>query len=232
MVEIKVLEKETAGVIGKVLRDNFGKGPGNVVCSLSDSVLVAFITNFASPVELSLMNIQQNLFVEKTRDLLMSTLKEEMKTFMALKMRYEVKEFYYDWNLESHSGMLIFIFNKEAVQDGTYPEQDQLHGIISEISHKAEKVPDEIQSKKLTPKHLLVTRDGILVSIEKELISLGFEETLLLAKRRLEKRLIEEHMDVIEQKLGAKVMDFFIAWNFTEDKSYILFVLQQNAKAK
>ncbi|MFC0190503.1 Na-translocating system protein MpsC family protein [Fictibacillus aquaticus] len=227
MENSKVLEREAASVIGKVLRDNFGKGPGNVICSLSDSVLVTYITNFASPVELSLMNIQQNLFVEKTGDLLMHTLKEEMMMFIELKMHLEVNEFFYDWNLDFHTGMLIFIFNKDAVYDDFYSNQEKLHDVISKITYEAQRLPDIVQSRRLNTKHLLVFREGLLVNLEKELLTLGFEETLVLGKRRLEKRLIEEYKTIIEQLLSAKIIDFFVVWNFSEDKSYILFVLKQ-----
>ncbi|MFB5661132.1 hypothetical protein [Alteribacillus sp. HJP-4] len=73
---------------------------------------------------------------------------------------------------------------------------------------------------------LVVDRQGILVEIEKELIRSGFSEPLRLSKRRLEKRLLDPK--VFETILSTLVIDIFVDWDFTLDKSYIIFILKPN----
>jgi len=226
-MDIKILEKEMASTIGRSLREQFGRGPGNVHCSISDAFIVAYITDFVSKVELSLMSLQQSIYIEKTRDLLMETLNKEIKTFIGLNLDKEVSEFHYDWNLKAHTGMFLFVL-KGDIANYTHPygNRDGIHKEIEQISKEAEKAPDSIKSSMLNSRNLIIERLGILVSIEKELVALGFQENLRLAKRKLEKRLLEEHKGLMEIYLDTKIIDSFIVWNFENDKSYIVLVLK------
>ncbi|MGO4372323.1 hypothetical protein AB4Z21_16440, partial [Paenibacillus sp. MCAF20] len=65
---------------------------------------------------------------------------------------------------------------------------------------------------------------GILISIEKELIRLGNEGHLKLAKRNLEKRHLHNSIR-LEPMLNRKINDVFVDWDFHLDKSVIVFAL-------
>ncbi|MEH7398137.1 Na-translocating system protein MpsC family protein, partial [Priestia megaterium] len=82
-----------------------------------------------------------------------------------------------------------------------------------------------VSSYLLDQRTLLIIREGIMVTIEKELVQLGFEENLTLAKRNLEKRLLYEHSQSLEVILDSKVTDILVAWDFHKDKSTILLIL-------
>ncbi|MEH7590131.1 Na-translocating system protein MpsC family protein, partial [Priestia megaterium] len=133
---------------------------------------------------------------------------------------------YYDWNLELQSGMFTMIHsNKENIVNHSYKNQKLLHKEVEEVTQKAEKLPQDVSSYLLDQRTLLIIREGIMVNVEKELVQLGFEENLTLAKRNLEKRLLREHSQSLEVILDSKVTDILVAWDFHKDKSTILLIL-------
>ena len=224
------LEKNISSYIGRLLREHFGRGPGNVVCTVSGTYVVSHISNFLSPMEKSLMDSEQTVYVEKTRDLIMETLIKEITSFIELNADGLVKEFYYDWNLEAKTGMMIAILSSSEEEHplppiNNYENSEAVHKDIIHISTEVQKPPEETYSIMLNPRTLLIVRKGIFISLEKELIRLGFQETLRIAKRNVEKRMLQQHKSRFETFLEADLLDFFVDWNFDEDKSLILFNL-------
>lgn len=226
-MEVSLLEKEISGYIGRLLRENFGRGPGNVFCTISSPFVSIYITNFLSPMENTLLSNQQSVYVQKTRDLMMGTLEEEIKSYIESNTKDKIKEFYYDWNLDEKSGMFLFIFEQDYLQDSqSYVNKQLVEQKTIELSKEIQKTPESTYSKLLNERTLIVVRQGILISLEKEFIHLGFSETLKIAKRKLEKKVINKHLKSYETYLDAKVIDYFVDWNFDEDKSFTLFILK------
>ncbi|MCM3575107.1 MULTISPECIES: Na-translocating system protein MpsC family protein [Mesobacillus] len=226
-MEVAMLEKEISGYIGRMLRENFGRGPSNVFCTISKPFVSIYITNFLSPMENTLLTNHQSVYVQKTRDLMMETLEEEIKSYIELNTKDKIKEFYYDWNLDEKSGMLLFIFEKDQpyIFD-VYDNKNLVEEETIELSMEIQKAPEETHSKLLNERTLIIVRHGILISLEKEFIQLGFQETLKIAKRKLEKKVITQHQSSYERYLNAKITDYFVDWNFDKDKSYTLFILK------
>ncbi|WP_210366528.1 Na-translocating system protein MpsC family protein [Bacillus sp. REN3] len=228
-MDVAVLEKEISGFIGRLLRENFGRGPGNVFCSVASPFVSIYVTNFLSPMEKTLMGSQQSVYVQKTRDLMMETLEQEIRAYIETNTEDQVKEFYYDWNLDAKTGVLLFILeSKEQTALSQYRNKAEVEKEIIDLSIKIQKKPEQIQSGLLNERTLIVVRKGTLISLEKEFIQLGFQETLKVVKKKLEKRMIDEHRLEIESQLDSKILDFFVDWDFKRDKSYILFVLKPN----
>lgn len=221
------LEKTISSYIGRLLREHFGRGPGNVVCSVSGPYVVTQFSDFLSPMEQSLMDSDQTVYVEKTRDLMMETLTKEITAFVELHTEDRVAEFYYDWNLTDKTGMMIAVLttaHKEhpLPQIDHYKNSGALIKDIVEITSTVQKPPEETYSIMQNPRTLLIIRKGILILLEKELIRLGFHETLRITKRNLEKRLLYEYKDRFEKYLDAELKGIFVDWNFDGDKSCIL----------
>lgn len=226
-MEATILEKEISGYIGRLLRENFGRGPGNVFCTISRPFASIYITNFLSPMENTLISNHQSVYVQKTRDLMMETLEEEIKSFIELHTEDKIKEFYYDWNLDAKSGIFLFVFENDQPYDfAAYKNKEMIHEEIKELSIEIQKAPEHTHSMLLNERTLIIVRHGILIKLEKEFIGLGFQETLKIAKRNLEKRVINQHRDNFEAYLNAKIIDYFIDWNFEQDKSYTFFILK------
>jgi uncharacterized protein YbcI len=234
LFEKELLEKEIAGFIGRLLRDQFGRGPGAVHCTLSSPFLTVHLTNFLSPMEKSLIERKQGVYVHKTRDLLMEKIINEIKSFTELTLSQEVEDFYYDWNLSVQSGMFLMTLSPSDKKNFTtitsYRNKENVHREITEVSIEAQKPPQKTDSFLLNKRQLMIVRSGILVSIEKELIKIGFEETLIIAKRSLEKRLLEEHQRNFEEHLQSDILDFFVDWDFEKDMGYTLFIMNPNGK--
>jgi uncharacterized protein YbcI len=229
-MEIKKKEIEMSSFVGRILRDNFGRGPGNVFCSFTNPFIVFHITNFLSPMEMTLMTNDKAFFVHKTRDLMMETLLSEIESQIELTAEKKVIEFYYDWNLEAKTGMFLGVTKDiEMASEGQtngYTNEEKVNQEMIQVSKEVEKPPGEISSLMLNPRTLIFIRKKILVPIEKELIHLGCEETLKIAKRNLEKRFLNLHVNNFEEYLNVRVTDYFVDWNFEEDKSYTLFMLK------
>jgi uncharacterized protein YbcI len=224
------LEKNISSYIGRLLREHFGRGPGNVICTVSGSYVVVHISNFLSHMEQSLMESDQTVYVEKTRDLMMETLIKEMTSFIELNVEGRVEEFYYDWKLEKKTGMMIAVLSSSEEEHplpaiNNYKNSEGVHRDIIQISTEVQKPPEETYSIMLNPRTLLIIRKGIFIRLEKELIRLGFQETLKIAKRNVEKRLLLQYKESFEEHLQAELSDFFVDWNFDKDKSCILFSL-------
>ncbi|MFD2924691.1 Na-translocating system protein MpsC family protein [Halobacillus naozhouensis] len=225
----KSLQSEVASYIGKLLRDNFGKGPSSVYVSIEEPYITVYLREFLAPMERVLVGQDNGMKVEETRDLMMMELLPEIKATLKHMAGIELGDLFYDWSLTNQSGMFLGVLSNVDEPEGysdlpDYATKKKIHKEISRVSELAEKVPEKVDSYMLNSRTLLVVRDGILVRIEKELIRNGFGETLKLSKRNLEKTLLREsHCESI---LGQEVLDVFADWDFEKDKSYILFILK------
>lgn len=223
---LNIKEKELGSYIGKILRDHFGKGPGSVFAAISYPYVTVYIKDFLTPMEHKLLDSEQEKYVQKIRDMLMETLIEEIKAYIKLNIDIELSEFYYDWNLSTHTGMFAGIASDSKENSITYLNQLDVHDEMIEISIKAQKAPVNVYSCQLNPRTLIVVRSGILTSIEKEIIKIGYPEILVLAKRNLEKGIIDEHKRQLQSLLKADFENTFTSWDFDRDKSVFLFILK------
>nr|WP_239565398.1 Na-translocating system protein MpsC family protein [Brevibacillus fulvus] len=214
--------------LAKLLRDTFGKGPESIHVSMGHAFIVIYIRNFLSPMERLLIEKDEEQTVHRTRELLMRGISSEIAAYIKIVTGMDVKELYYDWSFQNRTGVIIGI-SEQPVQNSTttfadFPGKVQLLQEINRISIRAQKLPEEIYSYQLNPRTLIIVRNGILVSIEKELIRLGYDQILKIAKRLLEKKLLHNNSH-FESILSVKVMDIFADWNFERDKSVIVMIL-------
>ncbi|WP_046173457.1 Na-translocating system protein MpsC family protein [Domibacillus indicus] len=229
-MDIKRKEKELGSFIGKILRDHFGKGPGAVFATISPPYITVYIKNFLSPMENKLLNTEQSKYVEKIRDMLMPALIEEIKAYVKINVEFDIIEFYYDWNLDSHSGMFVGIASHNHQERASYQNQEEVHNEIIKLSMEAEKPPGEVYSCLVNPRTLVIVRHKILVPVEKEMIQLGYPEILTLVKRNLERRLALQHKHQLQSYLDAELENTFVSWDFDLDKSVFLFILKPNSR--
>ena len=219
------VEKDIGSYIGRLLRESFGRGPGHVLATLAYPFLAVHLSNFLSPIEKSLIANNNSIYVHKTRDLVMETLMNDIISYIELTLNQRVNEFFYDWNLDCLTGMFIIRLDGHHCEHDSYPNKENVEREMIDISRIAQKEPEEIYSHMLNKRQLILVRKGILIHIEKEFIRLGFKENLMIAKRNLEKKLLKERRKNFEDHLNRKVIDEFTFWNFKDDSSYIILIL-------
>ncbi|GMA62438.1 DUF2294 domain-containing protein [Alicyclobacillus fastidiosus] len=220
--------QQIANFIGKLLRDNFGKGPESVHVCISRTMMSVYLKNFLSPMERVLIEGGQSNSVFELRRQLMSSLIPQIRAYVEIVTGNQLSEFYYDWAFHNRSGMMIGVglepFSDSDPCQETYAGKLPLEQEIVEISRQAQKVPEELYSCILDSRTVVVIRTGILVRIEKELVREGLAPTLRRVKANLEKSLLH-HDNHFESILGRSVADIFVDWDFDSDKSVITFVL-------
>lgn len=229
LMEIKSQQTKLANNFGKLLRDKFGKGPEAVHATISKPYVLVYIKGFISPMEQVLLEQGQELTVKSTREHLMKFIDPELRGQIKAITDLEIQHIYYDWNLDNHSGVFIAVgpdleFSLDDKRS-QYQGKDSVHEEIVSISSKAEKAPTNTFSYMLSSRSLIVIREGILVPIEKQLISLGFDEKLRVAKRQLEGGMLLNSTH-FASALKAQVEDVFVDWNFELDNSIITFILK------
>lgn len=221
-------QAEISGYLSTLLRNHFGKGPTAVYVTIQPPFLTIHLRGFLAPMEKLLVKQKEFNQVLKTRDLLMNDLRKEIIEELRIKADLDIMEMYADWNLEKETGLLIGVLNtnetEEAMEWPNGVSHEEFKRRIERASYNEEKVPDRTDLYWLNDRTVLVKRSGILVAIEKELIRNGFEEELLLAKRPLEHRVLEE-VD-LEAVLHRKITETFLNWNFETDISYVVFLLE------
>ncbi|MBY0097882.1 Na-translocating system protein MpsC family protein [Mesobacillus maritimus] len=214
--------------ISKILRKNFGKGPQSCQTNLNGKHLVTYIRGFVSPMEEILLESGQTKTVDDARTLIMDHLLEEIKGVVQVSISVDVNEYYHDWNFPNNSGIIIFVLEEALPEIALEFQVDSasLEKEIARISMLVQKVPDQIHIYPISPTVCLVERKGILIQIEKALISKGFQQELKFTKDELEKEYFHRNgrFEVLFQK---SVKDIFVDWNFKDDKSMMAFILDK-----
>ena len=212
-MDIKAQQTKLANNLGKLLRDNFGKGPEAVHVTIYEPYVVIYVSGFVSPMEQVLLNQNEELQVMTTRELLVKTLEPQITGQIKGITDLDIQHLYYDWNLDHHSGIFVGVCLDDLKADLTegdpYPGKQAIHDRIIKISDRT----------------LVIVREGILVAIEKQLISLGFDDTLRISKRPLEKGILRQNDDY-DEILNADILDIFVDWDFEKDNSIITLILK------
>ncbi|MBW4083931.1 Na-translocating system protein MpsC family protein [Paenibacillus sp. S150] len=216
------LTSQLSSYAGRLLRERFGKGPESIHASIGKQCIALHIRNFIGPVERFLLNKEEEQAFRYTRELLMKSLLPELAAYLKDMMAIEVGELFYDWGIHNASGMIVALIKQDGVAIDDYAGRDEVHAQINEVSRKVQKEPEFTDSWWLGPRTLIIKREGILIPLEKELIGLGYENTLKTTKRKMEKRYLED-TTTIAPMLGKELADIYVDWDFDKDTSVIAY---------
>ncbi|BCJ88119.1 hypothetical protein [Effusibacillus dendaii] len=117
------------------------------------------------------------------------------------------REFYYDWNLVNKTGVFVglspapLLAEKDIRED--FIGKERLEEELIHISQNAQKAPDRIYSCQMDDRTVLIIREG------------------------LEKRYLHNNGH-FEEYLKRQVVDSFVDWDFDQDKSVIVVILNRN----
>ncbi|WP_298828334.1 Na-translocating system protein MpsC family protein [uncultured Planococcus sp.] len=229
---VKEQEKTIEAIISRfsstILRSHFGKGPKSVYVNIVHPFICIQIREFLSPMEKILLSKNEGTKVLELRDLLMEEIEQEFKINFWKEANLDIKELYADWNLNQKSGMILAILKEGDIEKKPWPsevDEKKLLDEIIKISEIGQKEPGSTELFWLGERTLLIRRIEIFTLLEKELINLGFSETLKLAKRPLEYKLFKQ--STLEKILKRPIDDIYVDWNFNEDKGYAVLALQK-----
>lgn len=221
-MSITDVASQLSSYAGRLLRERFGKGPESIYASIGKQCITLHIRNFIGPVERFLLNKEEEQAFRYTRELLMKSLLPELSAYLKDEMGIEVGELFYDWGIHNASGMIVALIKTEGIAIDDYAGREEVHAQINEVSRKVQREPDFTDSWWLNPRTLIIKREGILIPLEKELISLGYENTLKTTKRKMEKRYLED-TTTIAPMLGKELSDIYVDWDFGKDTSVIAY---------
>lgn len=228
MPKERTVQTEISGFISTLMRQHFGKGPTSVYVTMKRPFITIHFRGFNSPMEKVLLKQNEWKRVLETRDLLMNNLKPLITEELLAITGLEFKHMYADWNLQAETGMIFGAMDEEPVsKEFEWPievDENTFKEKIEWVHEKAERKPGRLESYWLSDRTLLLKRVDILVGIESALIKEGYTEILKLAKRPLERSLLEQAG--LENVLHRKIQESFLDWNFDEDLGYIVFVLE------
>lgn len=220
-----------AGKVGSyiagLLREHFGKGPTSVHVTIKPPFFLAHIQGFLAPTERILLELKETKRILEIRDLLMDELYPRVKLDLWKLVKFDILDIYADWNLDKKTGMIFGILDEETAEDTlAWPHgisREKVHKEVEKASASIEKLPGQTAVYWLNDRTLLIVREDILVAIEKELIRLGFTETLKIAKRPLEKK--STFTGKLEAALERSINEVFVDWDFEDDMSYMVVIL-------
>lgn len=222
-------ESDIASYIGKLFRDNFGKGPGSVYVSIAKPFITIHFREFLAPMEKILLDRNDDLKIQETRDILMEETIPDIKDYLKSILQIDVHNIYYDWSLSNKTGIILAVLDTEIDHTHdylSYPSKIKVHEEIARFTKEAQKEPKNLQSYMLNDRTLVSIRDDILIRIEKELINSGFSEQLKLSKRQLEKELLD--VEYLQSVLGSEIEDIFVDWDFSLDRGFLILILKAN----
>ncbi|WP_173915349.1 Na-translocating system protein MpsC family protein [Halobacillus sp. Marseille-Q1614] len=225
-MEIREQQTKLANNFGKLLRDKFSKGPQAIHVTICPPYVI-YLSGFVSATEQVLLEQEQDITVKTTREYVMKSLEPEIRGQIKAITDLDIQQIYYDWNLANQTGVIVGVSYETPAPSEAYRGKEEVHKEIIRISEEAEKVPDHVESYRLSNRSLVVIREGILVPIEKQLVALGFDEKLRVAKRQLEGEMLLNSTQ-FSRILDATVQDVFVDWDFARDNSVISFVLKPN----
>lgn len=224
----KAIESVVSRFTSTILRSHFGKGPKSVYVNIVPPFICIQIKDFLSPMEKILLSKNEEIKVLELRDLLMGEIKGEFKRSFWEEVNFDVKELYAHWNLEEKTGMILAILEEGDIKKEPSPNEVNEKALLDEIimvSKIGQKEPGSTEVFWLSDRTLLIRRIQIFTLLEKELIALGFVETLKLAKRPLEYKLFKQ--SALEEILKRPITDIFFDWNFDGDKGYAVMALEK-----
>ncbi|WP_022794702.1 DUF2294 domain-containing protein [Marinococcus halotolerans] len=228
MEETRTEHGEIAGYIGKLIRDNFGKGPTSVYVTLEHPFLVIHLRDFLAPMEAILMDQGEHKRVEETRDLLFGQLQTEMRAQLEVIAGVTIREMYFDWDLQQKRGVILGVMSEDTSEcEAQWPahlNHQKFNDKVIELSKWGQKVPATTESFWLNDRTIVIKRTGVFVEIEKELIQAGYTNELKEVKKPLELRMI--HRASLETLIDGKITGTFVAWHFTGDKGYAVLIVQ------
>ncbi len=229
---VTMVQQEISSFIGRLFRKNFGKGPELIYVSIRYSFISIYLKNFLSHMESALLELNQEVTIREVRETIMQKLVPEIQHYIRNLTGTEVADFYFDWDLQRKSGIILGVSSDpfldlppSADEKFKQSQLDQQFLSMFQITHQE---PDSIETYLLNDRTLLVIRHGKMQAIEQELIRLGYEKMVGMAKKNMDRAMIEA--SGLDRILGSKIEDFYVIWNASLNQSIFVIFLEGQGK--
>ncbi|WP_409288398.1 DUF2294 domain-containing protein [Peribacillus sp. SCS-37] len=222
------IQKEFGSFIGRLFRTQFGKGPESVYVTVNEAYVSIYLGNFLSPLEKALLDQHEERVVHQTRDIIIQKLLPEISEQFETEAGVKIEAFYYDWNLENRSGMILGKFSEDGslfLGGQEYEGKRGAEELMASLSERIQKRPIAIESVKLNQRILLIKRIGVLTMLERELMETDMKENLRYTKKNLERTVLFNYAFNFESILNQRMDDIFVDWDFSKDISMVLIIL-------
>lgn len=232
MAKERTIESMIGSYFSTLLRANFGKGPTSVFVARNGPYLAVHLRGFLGPMEKVLLKQNETKRIMEIRDLLLNELRPGIVLELWKIAGIEIQHIYADWNLQNETGLVIGVIKPdEEKKEMPWPKEIDYAAFEDEINKAsaiAQKSPENTKLAWLNDRMVLVERSGILIQLEKELIRIGVIEELKMAKRPIERNMLDEPR--LEAIIGRKIHEIYVDWNFEEDLGYMVFIFEAPAK--
>jgi uncharacterized protein YbcI len=218
-----------SSTLSKMLKQRFGKGPETCYVTLHSNRLIVFIRKYITPAEDVLLKNQNVELVQKFRSAVMQEVFSEFSKVASDCLGISFDSYYDDWNFDKNTGIMI-LENRHSRDwhDSTLIsamiKEKLFEGIIS-VSKEVYRAPNRIELIKINQSMYVVECQGSLIQIEKVLYRKGYSDLLFERSNEIKQSYIEK-MGEFTSVFGTKVEDFFMIWDYKDDRNYIFFYLQ------
>lgn len=212
-----------SSMFSKMVKLKFGKGPETCYVILKGRRLFIYIGNFMTPAEEALLESKEVNLATRFRCAVINSICTEFVHEVTKVLHLSFDSFFYDWNYSTNKGIIILEntrSNSELKID--VPYEKRLFELIGTVCSKYQKIPDHFQIVKNNPKICAVECKGVLLQLEKSIHQKG-DRDLLLERSREVKREYIKHKSLFEQIFHQTIEEFFIIWDYENDRSYIVF---------
>lgn len=221
------LDQILSAYIGKLYKENIGKGPENVYVTFGERYYVVYIKNYILPYEKMIQQDGDMELLDRIIHIVTKNINTQIVQYIDDITGISTEETYSDWNIENGSRVLVGISKQSyemcSTADFDYKGEQMLHKELIKLGKFADSVPDTIDSFCLNSKIFIFERSGGTTKMEKEMELTGYGDIIKNTKKQIEKQYLSENL-CIKNVLDIKVIDIFIDWDFINNKSIVVLV--------
>lgn len=111
-------------------------------------------------------------------------------------------------------------------EDDYYGER-LLNEELVKLGHMVDSIPETVTSFCLNSRFFIFERDGGTTRLEREMDIAGYGDVVKNTKREMEKQYLNNNL-CIKKHFNMGMVDTFIDWNFSKNKSIVVLVKSSN----
>lgn len=210
----------------KTLKSKFGKGPESCYLTFIENRLFIYVNQFMTPAEEVLVKNNQWKMAWEFRRSVMNVICGEFIEEASSAVGVLFQTSLHDWSFEINKGILIMETNQPTESCTQHHSGEKtLLKVLENLSAKIHKVPDEMKIVKSNQNVCVIESKGVMTSLDMYLFQNGYSDILNSHSRELKMTLLVNKVQ-FEETLHRVIDEFFIIWDYENNKNYIVIVFQ------